>query len=483
MTTGPEPSTAEPPRREPGLRQLVVRGGKYLVLRQGAAVVIGLFGVLALTRLIGPSSFGAYAGALAVVLFCATIGRLGLEVFLVRREEQPDALVYSQAFTLLLATGFGLAGLSLLALPLLREWTLADGFLQPVRVLFLVLPLVLLPQPAFAALERRMDFRAIAMIELTGQLAFYLVALPLAVVGAGVWAPVVGFFVWQTCLLVGAYTVAGLRPRLVWSPPLVREMVGYGLAFSASTWIWDLRLLVNPLVVGHYLGAASVGHVSLAIRFVEVLSVVRSATYRLSIAALAKVQGDRPRLRRVVEEAMTLQVLGVAPLLGVGSAMLFVLPSVLGERWEPVGDVFPFIALASVMNAVFNMHSSTLYVLKRNRDVAVFHLVHLLLFAGASVALVPIFGVVGYGLGEVVAFGGYAVVHRQLKRLFEVRYRATVPWLLAFAPGCFAVLVPWPWTLLLAAPLVPLLLLRSSRDLLVHYGRQLVPARRGSSAP
>lgn len=486
MTTSPEPSTTRAPVVEPGLRQLVVRGGRYLVLRQGAAVVIGLFGVLLLTRLIGPTRFGVYAGALAVVLFCGTIGRLGLEVFLVRREERPDALVYSQAFTLLLISGLGLAGLSALVSLLLRSWMLADGFLLPVQVLFLVLPLMLLQQPAFAMLERRMDFRAIAVIELSGQLAFYVVALPLALLGAGVWAPVVGFFVWQTCLCGGAYAAAGLRPRLVWSPSLVREMISYGLAFSASTWIWELRLLVNPLVVGHYLGAASVGHVSLAIRFVEVLSVVRSASYRLSIAALARVQGDRARLRRVVEEAMTLQVLGVAPLLGLGSIMLFVLPRVLGERWEPLGDVFPFIALASVVNAVFNLHSSALYVLKHNRDVALFHLVHIVLFASAAVALVPVLGIVGYGVAEGVAFIGYVVVHRQLSRVFRVSYRATLPWLLGIAPACFAIVVPWPWTPLLAVPVLALLVLRSSRTLLVHYARLLLPSgrdRSGAAAP
>lgn len=47
---------------------------------------------------------------------------------------------------------------------------------------------MLLQQPAFPALERRMDFRHIAMVEHSGQLAFYVVALPLALLGAGVGA-------------------------------------------------------------------------------------------------------------------------------------------------------------------------------------------------------------------------------------------------------------------------------------------------------
>lgn len=469
---GPDSTLTPASTAPPGLRQLVVRGGKYLVFRQGAGVLIGLVGILLLTRVIGPSQYGVYAGALAIVVFAAGIGRLGVEVFLVRREEPPDSAVYGQAFTLLLVSGLLLAGISLLSLPLLRAWTLSDGNVAPIRTLFLVVPLMLLHQPAFAVLERKLDFRTVAYVELAGQLSFYAVALPLALLGAGVWAPVAGFWVWQTCLLTGAYATARFRPRLVWSLPLIRELLSYGFRFSAASWLWELRMLVNPLIVGHFLGAASVGHVSLAMRFVEVLSVVRAATYRLSIAALARVQNDHARLRRIIEEAMTLQILGVAPLLAVGSVMLWFLPLILGEQWEPVRVIFPFLALSSLLNAVFNMHSSALYVLKRNKDVALFHLAYVALFAGSAFLLVPLVGAVGYGLGELVAVAAYFVIHRKLTRVVPLTYRHTARWLFGLAPGMFAVLLPRPWAFILAVPTVVLMLLPSSRRLLRGYASQ-----------
>lgn len=431
--------------------------------------------MLLLTRLIGPANYGLYAGGLAIVTFVSDVARLGVEVHLVRREQEPDRFVYSQAVTLLLLVGVAVAGLSVLAQPLLRQWFEDQRFIPPLQALFLAVPLVLVYQPAFAALERELDFRKVAFLELAGQLIFYAAAISLALLTGSVWSAVVGFWLWQTWLVVGSFWAARLRPTLAWSPVLVREMVRYGLSYSAANWIWSARLLVNPLIVGRYLGPESVAYVSLAMRLVDVLSFVRAATWRLSIAALAKVQGDLVRLRRVMDEATMLQALGVAPFLCVGAAGVLALPALLGESWHPVIEIFPFIALGSLANAVFSMHSSVLYVLKRNRDVAVFHLAHVGLLAGGALLFVPVIGLIGYGLAELVAMASYVVIHRQVAKIFPVRYRTSAPWFFALAPPIFVALVPLPYAPLLFVPAVVLLSLSRYRRVVAHYVRHLRP--------
>jgi PST family polysaccharide transporter len=252
-------------------------------------------------------------------------------------------------------------------------------------------------------------------------------------------------------------------------------MLQFGVSYSAANWIWSARLLVNPLIVGRYLGPESVAYVSLAMRLVEVLSFVRAATWRLSIAALAKVQGDLVRLRRIMEEATTLQVLGVAPFLCVGAVGVLVLPDLLGESWRPVIKIFPLIALGSLVNSVFSMHSSVLYVLKRNREVGLFHLVYAGLLGGGALLLVPTVGLIGYGLAEVVAMAAYVVIHRQVAKLFPLQYRASAPWFFVLAPPIFVASLPFPYALLLFLPVVVLLSLGRFRAVLAAYVGQLRP--------
>jgi PST family polysaccharide transporter len=413
-----------------------------------------------LTRLIGPANYGLYAGSLVLLVFFFDVAKVGVDIYLVRQEETPAEEVYNQASSFLLLSSLGLSGIGLLVSPLLGHWLGDPRFLTSLQVMLLGLPLMVLYAPARARLERALDFRNVAGIELTGQLLYYTLALTLAWRGFGVWAPVGGFFLWRIWMLGTSYVLSRYRPRWHWSPKMLREMLGYGLAYSASNWVWQLRTLVNPLIVGHFLGPAGVGYVAMAIRLVEVLSFVKNATWRLAIVALAKVQQDLPRLRRALEEAMGMQLLGLGPLLaGFALAAPWLIPFLFGERWTPVILVYPFIALSYLLNAVFNMHSSVLYVLQRNWSVTIFHVVHITLFAGAAWLLVDEIGILGYGLAEVVALASYPIIHFCVARLFAFNYRRAQRWLLAFVPPLFLPLTGLPWGLGLWAFTLGVLLL------------------------
>ena len=454
------------------LRTQVLRGGTFLVIRQGLGVIIGLGGVLLLTRAIGPEKYGLYAACLNIFGYVQSLSQLGIEIFVVRREGEEDSQVYHQAFTLLLLLGLGGMLLSLLGLPLLSQWVRLDGFSSVAGVIFLGLPLVLLSQVPLARLERRLDYKRVAVIELGSQLIYYLVALPLAFQGAGVWAPVAGWCTQQIQTVGLLFLISRYRPRLCWNPDLIKQMLSYSVGYSASSWVWQLRNLVNPLVVGRYAGAEAVGYVALAIRLVEVLSFVKGATWRLSIAALGRLQGDPIRLGKAVSEGMSLQILALGPLLVAASWVSpLILPLLFGDRWLPVIQIYPFIALSYLSNAMFNMHSSVLYVLQKNWEVTAFHVAHIILFAGASLLLVPrLSSIVGYGWGEVVALASYAVIH-----IFVVRnisspdYRLPMLWWSASAAALFVYQLGW-WS---ALGLVIIAFLPSTYQQIGYYIKSL----------
>lgn len=426
----------------------MLQGGFHLIARRVLSLGLGLGGMVLLTRLIGPANYGLYVGSLAIMLFLSEVARMGVDVYLVRREDAPPESVYHQAFSFLFLSGLSLGALGFLVTPVLVQWLWDPRFIPPLQILLLLLPVTLLSKPAVARLEWALDFHKVAGIELTGQVLHYALALVLAWRGYGVWAPVAGYALWQVWTVGAGHGLARYLPRWHWSPPLLREMLGYGLGVSSSLWIWRLRALVNPFVVGSFLGPEGVGYVALGIRMAETLSFVKNATWRLSIAALAKVQQDLPRLRRALEEAMGLQLLGLGPFLA-GFALLapWLLPFLFGDDWTPVLTIYPFIALGYLSNAVFNMHSSVLYVLQRNWSVTVFHLVHIALFAGTAWLLVDRLGLVGYGLAEVAALVSYVIVHLYVARLFDFGYGRAWPWFLAFAPPLFFPLVGLPWGL------------------------------------
>ncbi len=449
------------------LKQKVISGGLYLALRQGLGMAISLGGVLMLTRLIGPENYGLYAGTFGIFWYFQTVFQMGVEVYLVRHEGEERAEVYHQSFTLLLILGIGGMLIAFLGLPLLQYWTQLKGFNDVARVMFFGLPIVLLAQVPTAIMERRLDYQRVAMIELANQIVYYLIALFLAFKGFGVWSAVWAWWFQQVQNLLLFYWVSRYRPRLYWEPKLATEILRYGVSFSASTWVWYAKTLVNPLLVGRFAGAEAMGYVALAIRLVEVLGFVKAATWRIALSTLAKFQGDRPRLARAVTEGMGLQVLALGPLIVFFAWIApWLLPQMFGAKWLPVVAVFPFIAFGNLTNSLFNMHCSTLYVLQRNWEVTLFHIVYVILFAGSGMLLIPKIGLVGYGWAEIVAVLSYLLVHHYvLKWVGQPNYKLPLIWWSGFSIALFVYQIGW-WA---ALGLAVILCLPATHEKLKEY--------------
>jgi O-antigen/teichoic acid export membrane protein len=419
---------------QPGsdLKQRVVRGGAAIAVRQGLGMGLSLVNVLLVTRIIGPSQYGVFAAAFGVVAFIATAGTLGLDVYLLRKPSEPDPAEYNQAFTLfaVISVFFG-GGLTLLRHRIAQLAGIPELAL-PLAVMSLYIPFNLINVPAVVRLDRNLRFHRVALIELVGQVSGYLVAVPLAFGGKGCWAPILGTLTAQFLMLILVFLSAPMRLRLHWQSKLVRQMLGYGLGYSGAVWIWQLRSLVNPLIVGRFAGAQGVGFVALAIRLVEVLAFIRLATWRIAMAALAKLDGNRNRLRRSITEGMRLQALAVGvPLALFAGVAPFLLPPIFGSRWDPAFLLFPFIALSYLLNAAFNMHASVLFLLQRNVQVMYFYAAHIALFAGSAALLVPRFGYLGYGWAEIMAFASYCLLHHFIRlSVGSPDYRSAMVWLL-----------------------------------------------------
>lgn len=422
------------------LRQQVIQGGLFLAIRQGLGMAIGVVGVLLLTRLIGPANYGIYAAALGIFAYLQSLALWGINVYLIRHEHDDSEDTYHSAFSLLCALGIGAAIVALCATPLLSKWVRLPGFGVVASPMFALLPIVLIGQVGLARLERHLDYRRVALVELAGQLIYYLVSLSFAFSGQLRFAPVAGWIVQQLICAVAYVALSNYRPKWLWNRALVRDMLTYGFGFSSSLWVWQLRSLVNPLLVSRIAGAEAVGIIALAIRLVEYLTFVKSATWRMSLAALGRMRGDVERMRRAVGEGMRLQILALGPIL-----LLFavagptVIPLAFGPRWNLAMTVYPYVALSYLINGMFNLHSSALYVMRRNWDVTAFHLIHVALFGISAAVLVSRFGLNGYGYAEVIALSSYLAIHLFLKaRIGAPTYGISLVWALAFGVGLFA---------------------------------------------
>jgi PST family polysaccharide transporter len=458
---------------EPRLRRAALRGGVFLAARQVVSIALKFIGVILITRVLGPANYGAYVAGINIYQYAIAIGAAGVGVYFLRHEGEVAEASYGTAYSILLVMGLAIFGSIELGAGTLARWTGVAGFEPVMRIVIVGLPLQLLAIPASVRLERGLDYRSVAMLEIAGQIAYYLLAVPLVMLKFGPGALALAWVVQQAITCVAAHFASRSVPRFGFDRTVARAIVRYAADFSVANWIWQLRMLVNPLIVGPALGAKAVGIVGMTIGLLEMLSIIKTIAWRLSVAILTKFRSDVERLRTAVTEGMELQVLAVGTiLLGFAWTGEFVVPRLFGERWLAVMDIYPYIALSYLTQATFNIHSATLSVINRNRDLALYHIVSVSVFAAVAFSMVARVGMLGYGYGELATIPAYFLMHHFLARAVgSPDYRITAIWWGGVAVGLFWQF--WHWAI--AVPFAVLLLpvsLRKLRKLLGDVRRR-----------
>lgn len=430
---------------EPRLRRAALRGGAYLAGRQVVSILLKFVGVMLITRVLGPAGYGAYVSGISIYQYAATISYAGVGVYLLRHEGDAPEMSYGTAYSILMMTGLPLlAGIEMGA-GVLANWTGVAGFEPVMRIIVLGLPLQLLAMPASVRLERRLDYRSVAMVEIVGQIAFYVLAVPLVILKFGPSSLAAAWVLQQTVTCLAAHIVTKTYPRFSFDRPTARSIVRYAAEYSVANWIWQARMLVNPLIVGPALGAQAVGIVGMTVGLLEMLSVIKTIAWRLSVAILTKFRSDLEKLRKAVTEGMELQVLAVGTiLLGFGWTGHFIVPRLFGVRWLGVMDIYPYIAVSYLTTATFNIHSATLSVINRNRGLAIYHIISVSIFAVVAYFAVSKVGILGYGYAELATIPAYVVMHFVLARAIgSPDYRLAALWWVGAAIGLFWQLGPW----------------------------------------
>jgi O-antigen/teichoic acid export membrane protein len=410
-----------------------VRGGAYLAARYGFGVAVSTGNMLVMTRWIGPHAYGLFVTAIGLVAFLSTMARAGVDIYLVRHEETPDVHMYEVAATLILGTSIALAVTGVAVTPLLVRWYGSHEFVRPYLILLLTVPVTGLTGVPMAKLERTLNFGTVAGIELAGQTLGLAVSAMFAWSRPGVWAPVAGQLAWQTHVLIAACASARIVPRFRFDADQVSEMLLFGVGLTASLRIWQLRTLVNPLLVGRFVGAEGVAFVALALRITEALGAFRLAAGRMAIAALARLQNQPEKFRCALEGALYWQVITLGPLLCAFSLLgPFIVRHAIGVRWTPSLTIYPFVAVGVLVNSVYNLQASSLFVTGRQWTVMRSYSSHVMLLAMGTLLLVPHFGIAGYGWSELLACAAYFLIHTGLAESTVISYRRLVPWVAIF---------------------------------------------------
>ena len=383
------------------IRRKAASGVLFVGLRSFAVRGLGLVGSLVLARLLVPEDFGVLAFGQTLITFGSFFADAGIAAGIIRRKQAAtrQELRTVLGFQLLVASILAV-GVAVVAIPMGREGQVAALMAASVII-------VSCRVPASLVLERRLDYRAMASVEVIEGVVFVVWSITAVALGAGVWGVAsahIGRAVVGTALMVRRSPVRVFRPQL--KVGILKDLLGYGLVVQAGGLVNLVREQGINLTTIALSGLPALGLYSLADRIMQLPWLVFASILRVTFPAMARLVGAGVDPRSDLERGLKLLVVTAGSLLALVAATSPVMvPVLFGSKWTDAALALPFIALALlVAGPIIAVGNGYLYAVGDAKKILIANAAHFVAWSAVAVPLLPRFGVAAVGAGLLAGF-------------------------------------------------------------------------------
>lgn len=413
-----------------GAQGIVPKAGSPLLARHALGALVTLSGTVFLSLALGLAGWGVFATA--IFLFVAMEGILannGIAAFII---QNPKSQPVQEATGNTLQC---LVGLSMFCVSLGLAAAFVIAGKAGARPLVILFPLVgcgafltSFSTVPMALMAKKLRFRSVARIELSGVVVLYGLAVVLAAAGAGVELLGIAFVAKGGVSAVLAFLFARPRKLFALKRSSLREIYRTGGPIALSNvgaWFTEAGM---PLIAGALLGTAALGIYRIAYTVLNYPRVLAYIFGRVLFSALSAE--DRPDVRRKLawRTFLGLSVMLSPAILTIGALASIWAPGIFRKpEWSALPSVFLVAGFHWTLYTLVYIPIQTLIVARRTQSVIAYFAVYSAVFLVGTVLLSPVLDILSMPVAGT--FAAVASVPLLLHR-FRQTYRGGSFWVL-----------------------------------------------------
>ncbi|HEY5984207.1 MAG TPA: MOP flippase family protein [Anaerolineales bacterium] len=381
-------------------------GVKWSAASQIGRQLAQLLSATVLARLLDPTDFGLLAMAFVVTGLVGLFKDLGTAAAVVQKKDLGDTLL-SSIFWLNVLLGVGATIMLVVGAPLAGLVYNEPGVVIVLRILAAGFAVSGAGTVHQALLERQLEFRSLARLELASVLVGAAGGIAAALLGAGVWSLVL------QSLLTAVMSTALLWLANRWRPSRIlawSEVLGvtrFSLNLTGYNVFGYFARNADYFLIGRFLGSQQLGVYYLAYRLLLLpVGSIGAVVGRVMYPVLSKIQDDNERIAEVYLRMVALISFLSFPLmvaLMVAAAPLA--PLVLGAAWVSIIPLIQIFAPVGMLQSIGTTVGS-IYQAKGRTD----QMFRWGVGAGLLTIVAFLIGLRGGAKGVAVAYGLVTVV-------------------------------------------------------------------------
>lgn len=324
-----------------------------LTSRTFALQVIALVSTFILTVLLDPATFGVFFVVTAAVNFLNYFSDIGLAAALIQKHEEPTEIDYKTTFTLQQLLVVSAVSVALLFSGKISQfYNFGDGGLFLFRALVISFFLSSLKTIPSVILERKLNFHKLVVPQIGETLAFYVVAIILAMQGYGVvsfaWAALVRGIVGTLIL----YIIAPWKPGFLIAKSSARHLLSFGLPYQTTSFLALIKDDLLILFLGRILPLQAVGYIGWGKKWAEVaLRLIMDNIIKVTFPTFSRLQHNTELLAKAIQKAFLFLALLIFP---IAVGMMFMVRPIIEivpryTKWEPALFSFYLFTISSVL--------------------------------------------------------------------------------------------------------------------------------------
>lgn len=309
--------------------------------------------MIILARLLLPEDFGIIGMAVIFTGLVQTINELGLSAAIIQKKNIDDNHL-STSFWISL-----LLGIILFITTVAISSDIADFFEKE-----LIGPVVSVLSIGFvlgsfgivhrSLLQKNIEFKKIAVTEISASVTSGTVSVILAFLGFGVWSIVFGTILNNFTRIVLLWKVCTWRPSMIFDLTSFKELFSFGAHVMGSQFLNYIDSNIDYLIIGKFLSATALGYYNLAYQLSTFpLTKISSIITNVTFPTFSIIQDDNDMLRyaylKVIKYISTVTFPMLAGLFVVAPDFI---PIVFGGKWTPMIMPLQILCVAGALKSV-----------------------------------------------------------------------------------------------------------------------------------
>ena len=333
---------------------------------QAVQLIIGII----LARLLSPEMFGEI-GVLFIFIGLGTIltdGGFGQG--LIRKQDAVNK-DFSTIFFFNLALSIVLYLLLFWTSPAIVSFFSLPHIVTPARVLFASVILYSFYIIQFAKLTKELNYRALALINISSVLLSGVLAIFAAFKGFGVWALVIQQLFFHFFRTIITPFFSRWKPQLVFTFSTIKSLWKFSIALLGQTTLNVIFANIYVVLIGRFYPIRQVGYFTQANKYSETVNaatqgILSSSTFPI----FSKIQDNTERLKQMYRKLTTSVIMisfpAVAFLIIAAEPLIVTL---ISEKWLPSVILFQILVFAHLLNPVYLINVNLLNARGESKNV------------------------------------------------------------------------------------------------------------------